>query len=340
MKYLIIGGTGLISTPATRFLLERGEDVTLFNRGQRNVRFPSGAKIINGDRTDFPTFEKQMAEAGTFDFVIDMICFKPQEADSAVRAFQGRIGHFIFCSTVDVYKKPTKNLPYRESESRQGLTEYGRNKVICEDIFMEAHDRGKFRTTIIRPAATYGEGGTIIHTFGWSTTYLDRIRKAKPIVVHGDGSSLWVMCHIDDVARALLAACGNEKAFGKAYHTTGEEWMTWNQYHEQVAEALDVPKPTLVHIPTDILNQIAPEKSAITTYNFQYNNVFDNTAAKRDLGFAYTIPFVDGVKRTVAFLDQNNMVQNSDQDPFDDLLISTWEEMRKELAVKNHGIER
>jgi len=339
MKYLIIGGTGLISTPMTRFLLERGEDVTLYNRGQRKVRFPSGAKVIIGDRSDYPTFEKQMAEAGMFDCVIDMVCFKPQEAESAVRTFQGRIGQFIFCSTVDVYKKPSFNLPYRENEPRQGITDYGKNKVICEDIFMEAHHNNKFYTTIIRPAATYGEGGTIIHTFGWSTSYLDRIRKGKPIIVHGDGSSLWVMCHIDDVARAHLSACGNQKAYGNAYHATGEEWMTWNQYHELVAEALNAPKPTLIHIPTDVLDQITPKKAAITTYNFQYNNVFDNTAAKNDLGFAYTIPFIEGVKRTVTFLDQNSMITNSDEDPFDDRLISTWEEIRQELALKFGDIE-
>jgi nucleoside-diphosphate-sugar epimerase len=338
MKYLIIGGTGLISTPMTHFLIEKGEDVTIFNRGQRKVRFPPGAKILYGDRTDYSPFQTQMKDAGNFDFVIDMICFKPNEAESAVLAFKGRIEQYIFCSTVDVYSKPSLNLPYKESEPRQGLTEYGKNKILCEDIFMEAHRNRKFKTTIIRPAATYGEGGTIIHTFGWSTTYLDRIQKGKPIVVHGDGSSLWVMCYIDDVARAHIAACGNEKSYGKAYHATGEEWMTWNQYHEQVAQALDAPKPKIVHIPTDILDQIAPQRSAITTYNFQYNNVFDNSAAKQDLNFAYTIPFIDGVRRTVSYLDQNNMIQNSDDDPFDDRVIQAWEELRQEYTQKLEGL--
>jgi len=332
MRFLIIGGTGLISTPMTRFLLEKGEDVTLFNRGQRKARFPEGAKVILGDRTHFADFEHQMVEAGTFDFVIDMVCFRPEEAESAVRAFKGRIDQYIFCSTVDVYGKPGLNMPYKESEPRLALTEYGKNKALCEDIFTEAHNKGNFKTTIIRPAATYGEGGTIIHTFGWKTTYIDRIRKGKPIIVSGDGNSLWVMCHVDDCARAFLAACGNGKAYGKAYHATGEEWMTWNQFHQKVAQAFNAPEPKLIHIPADILFCLAPEQAAITYYNFQYSNVYDNTAAKQDLGFAYTIPFVEGARRTVTWLDQNNSIENSDMDPFDDRLISTWERMTDALT--------
>jgi nucleoside-diphosphate-sugar epimerase len=334
MKYLIIGGTGLISTPLTRFLIERGENVTLFNRGQREERFPQGAKVIIGDRTRFSEFEHQMMEAGKFDFVIDMICFRPEEAESAVRAFKGRIQQYVFCSTVDVYGKPGLNMPYKESEPRLALTEYGKNKVLCEDILMRAHEQGEFNTTVIRPAATYGEGGTIIHTFGWKTTFIDRIRKGKPVVVSGDGNSLWVMCHVDDCARAHLAACGNPKAFGKAYHATGEEWMTWNQYHYKVAEALSAPKPKLVHIPADILFRLAPKEAAITYYNFQYSNVYDNSAAKQDLGFMYSVPFVEGVKRTVVWLDQNNRIEDSESDPFDDRLISAWVQLTDELVRK------
>jgi len=327
MKYLIIGGTGLISTPMTRILLESGADVTLYNRGQREARFPAAVRTIVGDRTNFTQFESQMSEAGTFDFVIDMVCFRPEEAESVVRAFKGRIHQLIFCSTVDVYGKPGLRMPYKEDEPRNALTPYGKNKVLCEDIFLDAHARGDFKVTIIRPAATYGEGGTIIHTFGWNTTYLDRIRKGKPIVVHGDGNALWVMCHIEDVARAHLAACGNPKAYGKAYHTTGEEWMTWNQFHQTVAQAMNAPAPELVHIPADVLYQLAPEESAITYFNFQYSNVFDNSAARDDLGFRYTIPFLEGARRTIEWLEARNKIANSDLDPFDDRLIELWKRM-------------
>jgi nucleoside-diphosphate-sugar epimerase len=316
----------------TRFLLERGDDVTLYNRGQRPQRFPTGAKVIQGDRKDYQAFAAQMAEAGKYDFVIDMVCFHPDDARSAIETFQGKIDQFVFCSTVDVYSKPANRLPYTETEPRFGITDYARNKIICEDLFMEAHHRGDFKVTTIRPAATYGEGGMIIHSLGWSTTYLDRLRKGKPVIVHGDGTALWVMCHVDDVARAHIAACGNPRAYGRAYHTAGEEWLTWNRFNEIVAAALQAPKPTLVHIPTDLLYQLAPQQAGITKFNFQYNNIYDNGNARQDLGFAYTIPFLTGARRTIAWLEANQGFANSDEDPLDDNIIAAYQKLCQKLA--------
>ena len=333
MRILLIGGSGLISTPITRALLERGDDVILYNRGQTPLRAEGAPQQVTGDRNDFAAFEAQIAALGHFDCVIDMVCFTPAQAESVVRACAGRTTQFIFCSTVDVYSRPAPRYPYREDAPREAISDYGRNKVACEDVFLAAHARGDFAATIIRPAMTYGEGGVIVHTFGWSTTYLDRMRKGKPIVVHGDGQSLWVTCHVDDVARAFVAAIGNERAYGKAYHTAGDHWMTWNQFHAGVAEALGVPLPRLVHIPSDVLAAIAPERAGITIFNFQYDTIFDNSAAKADLGFAQTIDWVEGVRRTVAWLDANRPIENSDADRYEDRLIEAWDRMVRGLPV-------
>ena len=332
MRILLIGGSGLISTPLTRFLLERGDEVVLYNRGQTALRVDGAVTQIIGDRTDFPRFEAQMAAAGRFDCVIDMVCYRPEEAESLVRTFAGQTKQLIFCSTVDVYGKPALSYPYTEEEPRNSLSEYGRNKTRCEDILLAAHHRGDFLTTVIRPATTYGEGGPIIHTFGWSTTYLDRLRKGKPIVVHGDGESLWVMCHVDDVARAFVAAIDNAAAFGRSFHTTGEEWITWNQFHQQVAAAIGAPPPTLVHIPTDVLAMVCPRHAAITPDNFRFTNIHDNSAARTALGFQQTVAFADGVRRTVAHLDRLGLIENSDDDPYEDRLIAAWERHCVQLA--------
>lgn len=337
MKILIIGGTGLISTPITRILLEQGADVTLYNRGKSEIRFPGSVKVITGDRRDYPAFEAQMQAAGTFDCVIDMVGFEPADGESAVRAFQGRIGQFIFCSTVDVYTKPASRLPYTEAEPRHAISDYGRKKVMIEDILDAAHARRAFNVTHIRPAHTYGEGGSIIHSFGWSPAFIDRIRKGKPVVVHGDGNSLWVSCHVEDVARAFVAAIGNPAAYGKAYHTAGEEWMTWNEYHRKLAAAIDAPEPTLIHIPSDTLIKLSPERAGWTHINFQFSNIFDNTAARRDLNFRYTIPWMEGVRRTVAWLEANHRIQNSDEDPFDDQVIAAWQTMENQLIAAIQG---
>ncbi|MBA3946062.1 MAG: NAD-dependent epimerase/dehydratase family protein [Herpetosiphonaceae bacterium] len=325
MKILIIGGTGLISTPLTRFLLERGDDVTHFNRGQQQLyTTPVDVNVIQGDRTDYPAFEQQMAAAGHFDCVIDMIGYVPRDAESAVRAFRGRTEHFIFCSTVDVYRKPASHYPVTEAEGYGGLNAYSSNKVVCEQILRVAYEHEAFPLTIIRPAYTYGEGRGPIHSLGGRTTYLDRMRKGKPLIVHGDGSAFWTACYRDDVARAFAEAVGQAHTVGKSYHTPGEEWMTWDTYHGRVAEALGVPLPQLVHIPTDTLARLAPQEAAIVVENFQFSNIFDTTAARHDLKFRYTVPWVEGVRRMVTWLDEHGRIEDSDAAPFEDHLIAAW----------------
>lgn len=334
MKILIIGGTGLISTPLTHFLLERGDDVTLYNRGKTLSRVPAGTKVLIGDRQQYATFENQMQDAGYFDCVIDMVGYAPGDTDSAIRAFQGRIGQFIFCSTVDVYRKPATRYPYVETEAYGGLNTYSKNKVLCEKALLAAHAQGDFPVTIIRPAYTYGESRGVLYPVGSSDGYLDRIRKGKPIIVHGDGSSLWVACHIDDVARAFVGALGNSRTFGKSYHTTGEEWMTWDRYHQGVAEALGAPAPQLIHIPTDTLVKIIPDRAGSVGDNFQFNNIFDNSAAHEELGFRYTISWVEGVKRIVSWLEKHDKPGIADDNSLHDRIISAWSQLEAEIHEK------
>ena len=253
-----------------------------------------------------------------------------------MRAFKGRVGQYIFCSTVDVYTKSATRYPYREDEPLNGLGDYATNKVKCEELLAQAQHDSLLPVTIIRPAYTYGESGVIIHSLGWSTTYIDRIQKGKPIVVHGDGSSLWVACHIDDVAHAFANAAGNSITLGKAYHTTGDEWMTWNQYHQGVAQALGAPEPTIVHIPSELLARISPRRAGVCANNFQFNNISDNSAAKANLGFARTVPWIDGARRTVRWLDERNRIANSDDDSFDDQLIRAWQLHGEKLIDEVH----
>jgi nucleoside-diphosphate-sugar epimerase len=335
MKILIIGGTGLISTAITRMLVARGNQVTLYNRGIRRADIPNNVRRIIGDRTEFAVFESQMAEAGWFDCAIDMVCYRPEEVESAIRAFKGRLGQYIFCSTVDVYTKPASRYPIREQEERQpsATFSYAFNKAACENILLSAHQRGDFAPiTIIRPAHTYGEGGGLIHSLGWQTYYLDRIRKGRPIIVHGDGSSLWATCHRDDVGRAFVEAVGNAATFGQAYHVTGEEWMPWDRYHQGVAEAMDAPAPDLVHIPTDLLSKVVPERAKWCVENFQFNNIFDNTAACTDLDFRYTIPWVEGARRTIQALEAHAGIENSDDYPFYDRIVDAWKNLGTEMT--------
>jgi nucleoside-diphosphate-sugar epimerase len=332
MRILILGGTGLISTAITRQLVERGDQVTLFNRGKSDSRVPGGAETITGDRKDYAAFEARMA--GTdWDGVIDMIGFVAADAESAIRAFGGRTKRFVFCSTVCVYNGNTVTFPTTDDEPLNPISDYGKNKVACESLLMEAHRNEGFPTVILRPSHTYGEGGPIIHSLGWGTTFLDRVRKGKKVIVHGDGKALWASCHIDDVARGFVGALDNPATVGQSYHLTGDNAQTWDQYVEGVAEAIG-GKADIVHVPTDLLAALSPKRAGFTSLEFQYDRVFDNSKAKRDLGFAYTIPWVEGVRRTVAWLDSKGKIENSDDDPFDDLVIVHWEKMTADMKAE------
>ncbi|MFH1084156.1 MAG: NAD-dependent epimerase/dehydratase family protein [Chloroflexota bacterium] len=330
MQVLIVGGTGLISTAITRELVARGEQVTLYNRGQREPALApdilAATRRITGDRTDHARFEAQIAAAGPWDCVIDMICFEPAEAESAVRAFRGRAGQYIFCSTVDVYTKPAARYPVHESAERQPRPSfpYAWNKAACERVFEAAQRCGDLNVTMIRPAHTYGPGGRLVHSLGFDTYFFDRVRRGLPLIVHGDGKGLWAACHRDDAGRAFAGAVGNPAAVGKAYHVTGDEWLTWDAYHQGVALAMGAPATELVHISADWLYRAMPKTALWCVENFQYPNIFDNTASKADLGFRYTIPWVEGVGQVPAWLKAHGQIASADDSPWYDQLIALW----------------
>ncbi|MBN1401110.1 MAG: NAD-dependent epimerase/dehydratase family protein [Anaerolineae bacterium] len=340
MRVLIIGGTGLISTAITRELVERGERVTLYNRGLRETTLApeilAASQRLSGDRTEFAAFEAQMATQGYWDCVIDMVCFRPEEAESAVRAFRGCTAHYIFCSTVDVYTKPAQRYPIREDAERQPSPtfDYAYQKAACERVFQAAQARGDLAVTIIRPAQTYGEGGRLVHALGFETYFIDRLLKGQPIIVHGNGKSLWSACHRDDVGRAFVNAVGNPAALGQAYHVAAEEWLTWDRYHQGLAEAIGAPEPELIHISVDTLSRLAPQRALWCRENFQYPNIFDNTAAEADLDFRYTIPWVEGARRTVTWLQAHHQVEDGASYPFYDALIAAWRQACDEMGAK------
>ncbi len=333
MRALIIGGTGLISTPLTIELLERGIDVTHFNRNRVQTDVPDPVHRLIGDRTDREKFESVMRATDPFDCVFDMVCYDPRDAESLVSAFKGRVGHLVVCSTVDVYQKPPRAYPISDDTPHGPAPwAYAVNKARIEAILGDAHGRGDFPVTILRPAFTYGDGRGLVHSLGGRTSYFDRLRKGKPIVVHGDGSSLWVSCHAIDVARAFANAGGSSQTFGNSYHLTGEEWMTWNDYHRTVAAVLGGPEPELIHIPSNLLARFAPNRAGICAVNFQYNNIFDNTAAQTELDFRYTISFREGVCRVVSWLDANGGIENCDEDVLEDRIIAAWREHTQEMV--------
>ena len=341
MHVLFIGGTGLISTAIARQLLDAGEQVTLFNRGQSENRLPSGAQVIHGDRKDYPAFEQLFADK-TFDVVVDMVAFSPEDTASAIRAFAGRTAQFIHCSTVCVYSGPVEQIPTTETEPFHSIGSYGQNKIECEKLLMSAGKEQDFPFTIMRPSHSYGEGGSLTRSFGPSGAFVTRMRQGLPLVVQGDGNSLWAACHVDDVARGFIGVMGNEKCIGEAYNICGEEWMTWNTYYQQIAEVTG-GKFDPVHIPTDTLCQIAPDWAGGTWEILSWPSIFEMSKLKRDTGYSgQKISWKEGVKRTVEWMESKDKLSASDEKTVadfarEDQLIAAWREGIRQIEPITSG---
>lgn len=329
MKVLIIGGTGNISTAISRMLLDRGDDLFLYNRGSRPL---AGAVQVTGDRSRHGEFEEQMAgllvREKYFDVVYDMVGYHPEDARSLVRAFGGKIGQLIFCSTVDVYTKPAPRYPVVEGFERNPnpAFEYAYHKALMENLFIDAERQGAFSVTLLRPAATYNDASAPISQLGSGLALLRRIRDGRPVIVLGDGHSFWTSSHRDDVAVSFVAAAGNPKAMGKAYHLTGDEWITWREYYQTAARVMQAPPIQFVPIPADDLARMTHGAANWCSWNFKFNNIFDNTASKTDLAYRYTISWEEGVRRMVAYHDQQGSIDSADQDPLYDRVIEAYKD--------------
>ena len=340
MKVLLLGGTGQISTGIVKALQSRGAAITVFNRGQTDNRLGPGVQQLTGDRNDFPAFERTMAAAGTWDVVIDMICFRPDQAESALRAFTGRCGHLIFCSTVCTYGNTQTIIPTLETTPQTPHSAYGRDKVACEKIFLRAHANGAMPVTIFRPSHTFGPGGGIINNLGWAATFVDRLRRGRPIIVSGDGHGLWQSAYADDVGLGFALAAGRTQCFGEAYNIVADEVITWDDYTCRTAAALGAPAPRLVHLPTDFLLAVDRPRFTALEEIFRFHGVYSNAKLKRDVPeFRLATPYEEGVRRTVAWMDRHQKVVSADTAPFEDRLIEMWEKFSAEsgrsLAAQN-----
>lgn len=326
MRVLIIGGTGNISTGIVRELMARGHETTLFKRTPGSPDWMTGVRIVAGDRRD--RAQLSGATAGMrFDCVIDMVCFDPAEAIAATEIFAGGTEQFIFCSTVDVYSKTPCSYPIRETDPMGAMASfpYGYKKMVCEEVFWEAHRKGAFALTVFRPAATYNDTGSPgVHSFGSGTYHLDRLLKGRPIILHGDGNSIWAAAHREDVAAPFANAVGNPVAYGQAYTIAGDEWMTQNHIWRTIARVIGAPEPEFVYIPSAVLGVLAPQQAEWCVENFQYNNIFDTTKVKNDLGFRYNVRYEEGVRRSFAFLHDHGRIESCENYPFYDRIVERW----------------
>ena len=325
MKVFIIGGSGLISTAITRQLVERGDRVTLFNRGHSPLRGPQPARIVLGDRNDEAALRAAL-QADRPDAVIDMVAFAPGQGEALLRATEGQTPQLVLCSTVCVYGGPATRLPITEAEPLRPVGDYGRNKGLLERMVL-GRESALQHGTVIRPSFSTGEGATASGLVFDDST-VDRLRRGLPVLVMDGGKAAWAIAHVDDVAAAFVGALGNPKAYGQAYHATSDEHTDWNGVFAALAQAAGAPAPDLAHIPSDWLYGQAPRRSVGIQFIYRFPSVFDNAKAARDLGLQTTVSLVETFRRQVAWMAAEGLVKKAEQEAVQSELIAAWRERR------------
>lgn len=337
MKALFIGGTGTISMAITKQLAENLDwELYLLNRGSRNDNVPANVKLLSVDINDEAAVLEILGDL-QFDTVCDFIGFVPAQLERDYRLFKDRTKQFMYISSASAYQKPLGD--YRITESTplaNPYWEYSRNKIACEEYLMKMYRENGFPITIIRPSHTYDERSIPMGAHGNNGSWqvAKRMLEGKPVIVHGDGTSIWTMTHNSDFAKGFIGLMGNIHAIGEAYHITTDEGLTWNQIYKIVADALGVEfKP--YYVPSDFLQ-------AVSNYDFEggligdkaNTVVFDNSKLKRAVpGFCATVRMDQGIKKTVEYVLAHEEYQVPDEefDAWCDRVIAALEKAKKEI---------
>lgn len=324
MKVLFIGGTGIISSACSQLVVERGIELYLLNRGQTARPVPKGVHILHGDIRDKTSVSSVLGRE-TFDVVVNWIAFTPDHIEADLGLFRNRTQQYVFISSASVYQTPPVNLPVTESTPLDNPHwEYSRAKIACEERLIQAYRKERFPITIVRPSHTYD--CTLLPMHG-GYTVVDRMRKSKQVIVHGDGSSLWVLTHHRDFAKGFVGLLGNNRAIGEVFHITSDEWLTWNQIFEIVAQAAGV-KARIVHIPSDMIARFDPDWGASLLGDKTHSMIFDNSKIKQVVpDFSVTIPFARGAEEIIHWYDSDPSRQVIDKElnRLIDKIISVYE---------------
>ena len=322
MRILIIGGTGTISSAITRQLAASGQDLWLLNRGTRKQEVPAGVKQIVADISNEEEVKRLLGDM-QFDAVCEFIGFVPEQVERDIRLFKGRTRQYVYISSASAYNKPASNHVINEGTTLANpYWEYSRNKIACEELLMKEYRENAFPVTIVRPSHTYCERSVPVSVHGpkGSWQVLKRMIDGKPVVVQGDGSSLWTLTWNEDFARGFIGLLGNPKAIGEAFQIMSDESLTWNQVYKCVADALGVAFHPY-YVSSEFRAAVAPKE-----YDFTGNLlgdksvtvVFDCSKLKRVVpGFQATTRFHEGVRRCVDYLLSHPELQVEDEE-FDD----------------------
>ena len=324
LRVLFIGGSGVISSACSRVAVDSGIELFVLNRGRNTVRpLPPGVSMLRADMRE-PESVRDVVNDLEFDAVVDWVAFTPEQVRTDIDLFRGRAGQYVFISSASAYQTPPARMPVTESTPlRNPYWQYSRDKIACEDLLVAAYREEGFPATIVRPSHTYDE--TLV-PFDGGWTVLGRMLAGKPVIVHGDGTSLWTLTHHDDFARGFVPLLGHPRTLGEAIHITSDDVLTWNQIAAALAAALGVA-PRLVHVPSDAIAVADPEWGAGLLGDKAHSMVFDNAKLRAIVpGWRAVIPFERGARQIVQWYlaDPARQVTDAALDAVMDKLAAAW----------------
>lgn len=316
MKALLIGGTGTISMAITRLLASKKDwEVYLLNRGSRRAEVPETVRWIQADISDEEAVLQVLAGM-KFDCVCEFIGFVPEQVQRDIRLFTGRTKQYIYISSASAYHKPAKDYRITEGTALANpYWQYSRDKIACEDILMKAYREQQFPVTIVRPSHTYDNRNVPLGVHGNNGSFqvLKRMMEGKPVIIHGDGTSLWTMTHNSDFAVGYVGLMGNPHAIGEAFQITNDETLTWNQIYGAIADALGVELKAC-HVSSEFLAAVSDYDFTGSLIGDKANSVvFDNSKLKRAVpDFHPTVRFEEGIRDTIANILAHPELQKQD----------------------------
>lgn len=330
MHVLMIGGTGTISQYVVKRCLDVGIEVTVLNRGNHQDAIPTGANSLIGDINNHEQV-KSLIKDQYFDTIIDFIAYTVDDVKRDVMLFRDKCNQYIFISSASAYQKPLPFYPITEDiEVVNQYWDYSQHKADAEHYLKTIKD---FNYTIVRPSHTYDDQTllVVIKKDGYPYAHIKRLIEGRPVIVPGDGTSLWTVTHASDFAYGFVDLIGNKKAYQEAFHITGDKYYTWDDLTHMMANHLGV-KAHIIHIPSDIIIHYFKDLEGPLLGDKACSAVFDNAKIKRfSKHYQSAIGYDEIVGRAMNHYLNDKTLQKVD-DEFEktyDLLIEKYQTLFK-----------
>jgi nucleoside-diphosphate-sugar epimerase len=321
MRILFLGGAGLIGSAVAAEVVRQGHALTIVTRDEPRRDIPPSVRRVRADVHRRDELEKALT-GESYDAVVNWVGFTPAHLDGHPDLFAEIADQYVYISTCSVFARPVPQLPITESSPRrQPVFGYARDKLACEEYLTDAYRADGFPLTIVRPAHTY-DHTTVPLLAGW--TAIDRMRSGRPVVVHGDGTSLWTLMHTSDFAAAFVPLLGSAHAIGESVNVVSGEILTWDQIHLALAAAAGVRRPVLAHRASESIAVEWPAWGEVLEHDFRHSMLFDSSKLKSIVpGFRPRISFAAGARGIIEYYDGESARRRVDRDldaAFDRLL--------------------